>query len=139
MAQHSREKNISTLLNEAGIYGLQSDEAKCLIQDYFCDSHSGSDSEVSDSDGEITDSDNGSSEGNIESDMSDSEIDDEHFAQPQTSSQIEERLAKDLETKLDIQFHDEDMSARKCHCSCKLWQGGSCLGQFTQEEQESIR
>ena len=41
-----------------------------------------------------------------------------------------------LDTSL---FECVDMPRKKCHCSCKLNNGQSCISQFTEDKQESIR
>ena len=48
----------------------------------------------------------------------------------------EEESAMD---RAEDMFECVDMPQKKCHCACKLNNGQSCISQFSDEHQESIR
>jgi hypothetical protein len=148
MEERSKEDDIVNLLNETSVYGLENEAIRDVITEYFCsplsDSETESVSDSCDSNSDTEDIDSNVTDSLASKDVSMGDIsgtddDLEDFVCLQDSTVLENHVMLNVDEKLDLQFIDDDFEARKCHCVCKMWENGSCLNQFTVEEQQTIR
>lgn len=144
-----RAAKVTQLLKEAAKCGIgDSSDVREVIEDYFCQPSSEFDDEASGSDIDAGGTDSSDAELDISGRASpmpststagrhdDDDDDDDEEETAADDTRREEVHAMDRAMDL---FECVDMPRKKCHCSCKLNNGQSCISQFTEDKQESIR
>ena len=146
-----RTAQITQLLNEASKCGIGDSSAlREVIDDYFCLPTSELDSDIelegdSDSDSELVVGPAISSSAGVERDSpvastsTAEEVDSDDDDVEDTAADDAHREEESAMDRAEDMFECVDMPQKKCHCACKLNNGQSCISQFSDEHQESIR